>query len=31
MTRLDRIFAWVEPEEAEAGRGGTATEEPAAG
>ena len=31
MTRLDRVFAWVEPEEDEAGGAAAATEEPAAG
>ena len=31
MTRLDRVFTWVEPEDGEAGGAAAATEEPAAG
>ncbi len=31
MTRLDRVFRWVEPEEGEAGGAAATTEEPAAG
>ena len=31
MTRLDRVFVWVEPDDAEAGGAAATTEEPAEG